>query len=204
MNWNNLELPEAYYQDDAVYIINADCREVLPLIPDKSIDLVLTDPPYGMSWNGKVTRGRHGTGSRGPTRSYGQTVKHDDKPFDPSPWIAYNRVILWGFHHYSSRLPEGSVLVWIKRYDTGYGSFLSDADLAWMKGGYGVENMKPEAIILIRGLYPDILKRAKKHYLSLDSGVDTWMLIAGEFENLGIDISGAFTKFLKKNLKKDK
>jgi site-specific DNA-methyltransferase (adenine-specific) len=26
--------------------IHADCREVLPLIPDKSIDLVLTDPPY--------------------------------------------------------------------------------------------------------------------------------------------------------------
>jgi site-specific DNA-methyltransferase (adenine-specific) len=46
--WNGLELPPAYYEDDAVYIINADCREVLPLIPDKSIDLVLTDPPYGV------------------------------------------------------------------------------------------------------------------------------------------------------------
>jgi len=29
-----------------VIIYCADCREVLPLIPDKSIDLVLTDPPY--------------------------------------------------------------------------------------------------------------------------------------------------------------
>jgi len=29
-------------------------------------------------------------------------------------------------------------LVWIKRYDEGYGSFLSDADLAWMSGGHGV------------------------------------------------------------------
>jgi len=46
MLWNGLELPPAYYQDDAVYIIHGDCREVLPLIPDKSIDLVLTDPPY--------------------------------------------------------------------------------------------------------------------------------------------------------------
>ena len=46
MNWNGIELPEAYYQDDAVYIIHGDCRLVLPLIPDKSIDLVLTDPPY--------------------------------------------------------------------------------------------------------------------------------------------------------------
>jgi len=46
MLWNKLELPPAYYQDDAVYIIHGDCREILPLIPDKSIDLVLTDPPY--------------------------------------------------------------------------------------------------------------------------------------------------------------
>ncbi len=46
--WNGLELPEAYYQDDAVYIIHADCRDILPLLPDKSINLVLTDPPYNV------------------------------------------------------------------------------------------------------------------------------------------------------------
>ena len=37
-----------YYQDleygQAIYC--ADCRSILPFIPDKSIDLVLTDPPY--------------------------------------------------------------------------------------------------------------------------------------------------------------
>jgi len=47
-SWNGLVLPPAYYQDDAVYIIHGDCREILPLIPDKSIDLVLTSPPYNM------------------------------------------------------------------------------------------------------------------------------------------------------------
>jgi len=35
-----------YYQDDAVAIYCVDCRDILPYIPDKSIDLVLTDPPY--------------------------------------------------------------------------------------------------------------------------------------------------------------
>ncbi len=48
MNWNGLQLPPAYYQDDAVYIIHGDCRLLLPLLPNKSIDLVLTDPPYGI------------------------------------------------------------------------------------------------------------------------------------------------------------
>src|SRR3990170_4767612 len=40
------KLPKPYFQDDDVAIYNSDCRLVLPLIPDKSIDLVLTDPPY--------------------------------------------------------------------------------------------------------------------------------------------------------------
>jgi len=30
-------------------IVHGDCRDVLPKIPDKAIDLVLTDPPYGIT-----------------------------------------------------------------------------------------------------------------------------------------------------------
>lgn len=37
-----------YYQDDYVTIYHADCREALKLIPDNSVDLVLTDPPYNI------------------------------------------------------------------------------------------------------------------------------------------------------------
>ena len=43
---------EPYYQDDAVTIYNADCRQVLPFLP--KFDLLLTDPPYGIGgkWQG--------------------------------------------------------------------------------------------------------------------------------------------------------
>lgn len=62
MDFNNLPKKEKiYYQDDAVVIYCADCREILPLLPDKSVDLVLTSPPYddlreygGYSWNFEV------------------------------------------------------------------------------------------------------------------------------------------------------
>ena len=41
---------EPYYRDwqSDIVIYNADCRDILPKIPDKSIDLVLTSPPYNM------------------------------------------------------------------------------------------------------------------------------------------------------------
>lgn len=41
-------LPEPYYQDQAVTIYHGDCRDILPLLDP--VDLVLTDPPYGMDY----------------------------------------------------------------------------------------------------------------------------------------------------------
>jgi len=35
-----------YYSDKWVAIAHGDCREILPELPDRSVDLVLTDPPY--------------------------------------------------------------------------------------------------------------------------------------------------------------
>jgi DNA modification methylase len=43
---------EPYHQEDAGVIYCADCLDILPKIPDKSIDLVLTDPPYGICEQG--------------------------------------------------------------------------------------------------------------------------------------------------------
>lgn len=34
-------------------IINADCLDILKQLPDKCVDLVLTDPPYGISYQSK-------------------------------------------------------------------------------------------------------------------------------------------------------
>jgi|SRR3990167_2045351 len=45
------------YPDDFINkVINGDCLEVMKDIPDKSIDLVLTDPPYGINceYNGFI------------------------------------------------------------------------------------------------------------------------------------------------------
>ena len=43
---------EPYYTelDGSGVIYCADCMDILPKIPEKSIDLVLTDPPYGLNY----------------------------------------------------------------------------------------------------------------------------------------------------------
>lgn len=42
-----------YYQDDAVTIYHGDCLAVMAGMPDASIDAIVTDPPYGLSFMGK-------------------------------------------------------------------------------------------------------------------------------------------------------
>ena len=45
-----MSLPTHYYDRDGITIYNADCRDVLPYLEPGSIDLVLTDPPYGVRY----------------------------------------------------------------------------------------------------------------------------------------------------------
>jgi site-specific DNA-methyltransferase (adenine-specific) len=119
-----------------------DCLEFLRTLEPGSVDAVVTDPPYGMKWNTNATRfsggHRDSVSKRGLGRNWGKPVANDDKPFDPLPWLMFDRVVLWGANHYAARLPVGSMLVWLKRNEHAFGSFLSDAEVAWQKGGHGV------------------------------------------------------------------
>jgi site-specific DNA-methyltransferase (adenine-specific) len=43
----------------SMLLFNNDCLKVLPTIPDNSIDLVLTDPPYGMNYQSGRRKIKH-------------------------------------------------------------------------------------------------------------------------------------------------
>ena len=47
---DRLTLPTPYYSEDGITLYCGDCRDILPLFPDKSFDLCLTDPPYGLGF----------------------------------------------------------------------------------------------------------------------------------------------------------
>jgi len=46
--------------------------------------------------------------------------------------------VMWGANHYAQRLPVGTTLIWLKKPPELFGTFLSDAEIGWKKGGHGV------------------------------------------------------------------
>ena len=125
-----------YYERNGITIYHGDCREILPMV---GANALVTDPPYGMKWDTDSTRFSGGFSGRrrGAGRNW-DAVAGDDKSFDPSPWISFRQCILWGANHYGQRLPVGTTLVWVKKPDHLFGTFLSDCEIGWMKGGHGV------------------------------------------------------------------
>ena len=127
---------QPYYEAGGVTIYHGDCREIAPELD--GIGAIISDPPYGMDWafTGQGS-GKRAQGGRNSVTK-GQRIQGDAQEFDPTPWLSYPIVVLWGMQHYPHKLERGSVLVWVKKYPDALGTFLSDADFAWMKGGCGV------------------------------------------------------------------
>jgi len=120
-----------------------DCRDVLPTLP--KVDAVVTDPPYGIALNTDNRRFSGGDPASAAKRgkrigsANGRPILEDDAAFDPSFLLEISGdKIVWGWNNYPDRLPRGACLVWLKRNDDAFGSFLSDAELAWMSKGHGV------------------------------------------------------------------
>lgn len=117
-------------------LLLGDSLEILPTLGP--VDAVVSDVPYGMNWNTDSTRFTGGQHKPGDGRKDWGRIKSDDAPFDPSPWLQFRECILWGANHFSQRLPVGATLIWLKKPPELFGTFLSDAEVGWKKGGHGV------------------------------------------------------------------
>lgn len=112
-----------YYEENGITIYHGDCREVLPSLP--KVDLVLTDPPYGISYEHGVRKGGKRLGFDG------HSIVGDCAPFDPSFLLPYPLVVLWGANHFADRLPPSAGwLVWDKREGIAPND-QSDCEMAW-------------------------------------------------------------------------
>ncbi len=134
-----MTLPKPYYDHGGITIYHGDCREILPLLG--RFDLLLTDPPYGLSIRTDyASRGAEydrriaSRGGGGAARRIDHApVAGDDEPFDPRPLLEIAAaLILWGANNYACRLPDSPFwLAWDRLTD---GTTSTDVELAWVRG----------------------------------------------------------------------
>jgi site-specific DNA-methyltransferase (adenine-specific)/modification methylase len=114
-----------------------DCREILPAL--NGIDAVVTDPPYGISYK-HSGKGRTVAGRKSVSR-HDESIHGDDAPFDPSDFLSFDSIVMFGANHYAHKLPpSGAWLVWDKRDGMDSNSF-SDCEFAWTKGAGNAARM---------------------------------------------------------------
>ena len=96
------------------------------------IDALITDPPYGTNFDFTKRRStQKPLQPSGPAARWTANIRGDDQPFDPTPWLGYPQVILWGADHYLDQLQTaGKWLVWDKRKDSTPDDH-ADGELAW-------------------------------------------------------------------------
>lgn len=122
------------FLDGRIVIYNADCLEVMKEISDKEIDLVLTDPPYGIDYGNQL---------KGKGNQMGGADKYRWKNYNCPQWdkekpkteifqqlfrISKNQII-WGGNYFIEELKSSQCwLVWNK----GQRNFsLADGELAY-------------------------------------------------------------------------
>lgn len=113
-----------------------DCLEILPSIK-KQVDAVVSDPPYGIGFQ-HGGGGNPGKGLCGSTVGMMKNTKTckiygDDKPFDPTPWTAFEKCLLFGADHFRERLPlnKGDFIAWDKRCGCGPNNSFRDVEFIW-------------------------------------------------------------------------
>lgn len=123
-----------YYQDDAVTLYHGDCREILPTLG--RFDLLLTDPPYGIAWQGHPGSERNWNAISG------------DETTDLAVWICSQvqgdqDAVIWGANNFPQALPHnGRWICWDKRLTEAADKMLGSAfELAWQNKRSGFDVM---------------------------------------------------------------
>jgi len=108
-----------------------DCYTALKEMQDKSIDIIITDPPYGIN----ADKGVGGFGSSpktaGKYEDNWDSNTPDKKIFDEMLRVG-KKVFIFGGNFFTDKLPVGkSWIVWDKVGDIKFNNSFSDCELIW-------------------------------------------------------------------------
>lgn len=106
-------------------IHHADCLEFMKLLPDKCVDLVLTDPPYGIGMDG----GNVGyKGFNNFEQKEWDSLTPDQQIFDEITRVSRNQII-WGGNYFNLPSTRG-FLIWDKG-EGFYNRSYAECEQAW-------------------------------------------------------------------------
>ena len=139
-----------FYEHAGITIYHGDCREVMPTL--EPVDLVLTDPPYGV--HRETSYHNASRGHLAPARHYG-IYNWPETPVDDDlirlTVGAANRAVIWGGNYFTRVLAPGpGWFVWDK---LNSGDF-ADCELAWTN--------LPQAVRIFRHMWNGMLRASER------------------------------------------
>jgi len=138
-------------------LYQGDCRE---RIANTVADALIADPPYGINLSKLIggNRDKYGRWKYAKKRSEYYEIVGDDRPFDPAPFLHFEKIVLWGGNHFASRLPDARCwLVWDKREGTTSDN-QADCEMAWTN--------LPGPARLLRHLWRGMIRRGEENSTS--------------------------------------
>lgn len=113
-----------YYQKSGITLYHGDCLEVLPTLPDGSVDAVVTDPPYGVDYQ---------SAWRTDSQRFAK-IANDKRPF------------VWWIYGATKAIKDGGAMLCFCRWDMAEAFRLAmewsglkiGAQLVWDRGNHGL------------------------------------------------------------------
>lgn len=114
-------------------LLLANCHDITPHVDVNSA--CVTDPPYGVPIMVDMDFERKGKKKKAGRATEGKKFKEvigNDEPFDPTPFMHFKEIIMWGANHFANRLPHnGRWLIWDKRCGLIPERNQADGEMAW-------------------------------------------------------------------------
>src|SRR5690606_5982486 len=119
--------------------------------------------PYGIKYKSTHNSHRKGEWSKWVRDENFDSIHGDDKPFNPSEWLCFPRIAMFGGNYFSSRLPDSKCwITWDKRDGIGANDF-ADCELVWTNFDRPSRVFRHVWSGLIRAGEENVSKQSKLH-----------------------------------------
>jgi site-specific DNA-methyltransferase (adenine-specific) len=152
---------------------NEDCMATMSKMKDNSVDLVLTDPPYGIN----ADKGVGGFGSSKTDKHYDDNWDSSAPPqkvFSETLRISKN-VIIFGGQFFTDKLPpNGHWIVWDKKGNIQFDNPFGDCELAWT-------NIDKKSVKKYTVIQQGFISKEKQRYHPTQKPVELFSMILQDY-----------------------